>query len=259
MATFAQKRGMSPSEIASQARAALPLRSPSVESAAQKVAAFLYQAFSPSVALARVYAIAPLHTLDDPGYAFCRALAAAKVVSLRADTPVLSLLGTAGDKTAWNDRKLSAGHLAIPLASTSFVMTIPMIARLVLEMGGDLRLFDRTTAPLSAVASGRRLSLTGVFHVLEAATALDSEDRLIIPAVKFIADERVRSVFAVGTTCADGTVLIALVFAREMVDRSYAIRFGAVIDAMKTSAASALNLGRIFSDVGSLAPKHAAR
>ena len=53
-------------------------------------------------------------------------------------TPCLTLLGTTGTEAAWRDRRRSANHQAIPLASKEAVARLPMVSRLFADMGVDL-------------------------------------------------------------------------------------------------------------------------
>jgi hypothetical protein len=47
----------------------------------------------------------------------------------------LTLLATAGDEAAWNERHLSKGHQAIPMPSPRYVERAPMISQLFREFG----------------------------------------------------------------------------------------------------------------------------
>lgn len=49
----------------------------------------------------------------------------------------LTLLGTSGDVPAWNDRRASTTHQAIPLVSQEGLARAPMIAQLVRQLGLD--------------------------------------------------------------------------------------------------------------------------
>jgi hypothetical protein len=214
----------------------------SLEQLAQTFTSFVCSQLGANIALARVYAIVPFESLPDDAHGFATTLAQSKNLTLNPSTPILSLLGTSGAKPEWNDRARSRGHLAIPLASTSFVMGIPMISRLVTEMGGNLKMFDTVR-----VGAARRLTMTGLFHVRDAATAKDSEDRLIIPAREFVAEERIKSVFAAGTTTSDGLFITALLFVREVVERPQAQRFLPVLELLKSATAKHVGLGRVFA------------
>lgn len=50
----------------------------------------------------------------------------------------LTLLATVGDRPAWNHRRYSQGHQAIPLTSTHGVQEIPMIAQLIRSFGLEI-------------------------------------------------------------------------------------------------------------------------
>src|SRR5262245_7688192 len=109
----------------------------SLEEAAQALAAALYTQFAESTILARVFITVPFAALPPLTQAFVRALPGA-AAALTEATPVLSLVGTQGQKPEWNDRRKSKQHRAIPLISVEFVDGIPMIARLLRELGVPL-------------------------------------------------------------------------------------------------------------------------
>lgn len=114
---------------------------------------------------------------------FAVSFAAARGVGepLQDDTPGLALLGTRGDLPAWNERRASRGHLAIPLVSPSFVEEIPMVSRMLKDLGfpidwvtgaskGTTDLFGKLggffyvagwAAPGRAAALGRRQRAAG--------------------------------------------------------------------------------------------------
>ena len=58
--------------------------------------------------------------------------------SLTAGTKCLTLLATAGDEPAWNSRRTSTSHQAIPLSSRNIVARSPMIAQLIRQFGIDV-------------------------------------------------------------------------------------------------------------------------
>lgn len=55
---------------------------------------------------------------------------------------MLSLPGTHGQEADWNDRHKSTGHVGIPVISSASVGTIPMISRLLKELGVPLDWID---------------------------------------------------------------------------------------------------------------------
>src|SRR5579884_2013583 len=56
-----------------------------------------------------------------------------------ADLKCLVLLATVGDEPAWNDRRMSQNHQAIPLPSPHIVEGAPMIAQLIRERSEERR------------------------------------------------------------------------------------------------------------------------
>lgn len=203
-----------------------------LEGAAALVSRELYDTFSASTALARVYAVVPYRDLDARVRAFVDDLASqtSQLDRLTPATPVLTLLGTHGAKEEWCDRTRSRGHLGIPLVSAEFVQAIPMVARLLKELGVDLSWLD--AAP---DVNARRLlgGFNGVFFVDDAASARDHLGRLIIPAQDFVEEQGVKSVFGMGGFYPDNTLIAIIVFAREHLKRSQVERLTSLISLFK--------------------------
>jgi hypothetical protein len=207
----------------------------SLDVAAQRAADVLFEAFQASLALVRIYATVPYGRLPASIQTFVDRLAEAKQIrsAVKSDTPVLSLVGTRGVVSEWNDRRKSVGHVGIPLASSAFVESIPMVASLLNELGLGLKWVD-TNAPGSVRSAAA--TATGVFFVADAATAVDSQGRKIIPAQDFVASFGVRSVFGVGAPFVDGTLAVMLLFTRETLDRAHAEPFVRLMKSFKLMA-----------------------
>ena len=90
-----------------------------LEHAAQQYMSILFETFSESIVLARLFATIPFGELPEKNREFVTSMAeSADIVELIQDqTLVLSLLGSRGKKHEWNDRRNSQGHMGIPLAS----------------------------------------------------------------------------------------------------------------------------------------------
>src|SRR5215470_11899564 len=176
----------------------------SLEEAAQALAAALYAQFAESAILARVYVTVPFAALPLPTRAFVQALPGA-AAALTGITPVLSLVGTQGQKADWNDRRNSRQHGAIPLISAEFVDGIPMIARLLRELGVPLDWIDSHDAQRLVTTIG---STVGLFYVEDAVQAVDDRGRKVIPAMDFVFDYEVKSVFGAGGAYSDGQMLV---------------------------------------------------
>lgn len=212
---------------------------PAMEDAAQIMARALYDRFDAGV-LVRLYQTMRYHQLPTPSRQFVRNLAAEKdaLDLLHGMSPVLALMGTYGAEEDWRDRKRSRGHLAIPLFDERFVQSIPMVARLLQDLGVGMEFFD----PEPTVQTWKLLGgVNGVFYVADAATAADHLGRRIIPAQDFVAKHGVKTVFGMGGAYLAGSLVCAIVFARENVPRAQAERFARTISVFK---AATLRLAR---------------
>lgn len=189
-----------------------------LEEAAQELATALHGRFEESVVLARVYLTVAFGSLPKVNEQFVRALAegAGANGELRPETPVLSLVGTHGKEGEWQDRRDSRGHVGIPLISASFIDAIPMISRLLHELGVGLDWAD--TADLEFI---KKMG-TGLFFVDDAAQATDQQGRHIIPVQDFVSDYGVTSVFGVGGAYDTGQMLVLVVFTGDRLDRDSA-------------------------------------
>ncbi len=217
-----------------------------LENAAELVARQLYATFEATTALARVYAVVPYRDLVPSVAKFVDdlALKTGQADHIRPETPVLTLLASYGAKEEWRDRKKSQGHVGIPLVSAEFVQAIPMVARLLKELGVDLAWLD--AAP---ELNARRLlgGFNGLFFVDDAATARDSLGRLIIPAQDFVEEQGIKSVFGMGGFYPDNTLIAIIVFARETLKRSQVERFTSLISLFKGETFGVVRARKFFA------------
>ncbi|MFQ5656232.1 MAG: hypothetical protein ACE5G5_01670 [Candidatus Methylomirabilales bacterium] len=220
-------------------------QSKSLEEAAQELATVLHTQFQESVVLARVYFTVPFGALPGPNKAFVQDLAesAGAATDLKATTPVLSLIGTHGQEADWNDRRRSKGHVGIPLTSSAFVDAIPMISRLLKELGVPLDWVDTQDAEI--VKKMDRAA--GLFFVENAAEATDHQGRKIIPAQDFVSGYNVKTVFGVGGGYAGGQILVMVAFCRDLIPRASAERFVALRDAFKGNTSTLVETAKVFS------------
>lgn len=216
---------------------------PSLESAMQAVCRVLGERFSDTTALVRGYALLDYDELEPAIAAFVTRAAEEGGRSLGADTPVLTLLGSWGSRPEWCDRRRSEGHVGIPLLSGDFVGGIPMVARLLVELGVELSWLDDV-----ATGSARKLAggFNGTFYVADARREKDGRGRFVIPARAFVVEERVESVFGVGGFYPNGTLVVFVVFAREHVPQRQADSFQSLITMFKGETFGLAREGRIF-------------
>lgn len=192
----------------------------SLEEAAQRCAAMIYDQFRDSVVLARFYAVIPFGKLPLDARRFAAGVAASRGATeqLHDGTPVLALLGTRGELSAWNERRASRGHLAIPLISPSFVEEIPMVSRMLKDLGLPIEWVTGSSKVLTTDLFGK---LGGFFYVEDAATALDHQGRKVIPAQDFVNRHGVKTVFGTAGMYVRSRMFVTLiVFCRDLLDRA---------------------------------------
>ena len=220
-------------------------RAESLEEAAALVAQTLHERFTAGTILARVYAVIPYRELEPPVTAFVDDLAAKtdETERMGPETLVLALLGTHGAESAWCDRRTSVGHRGIPLVSAAFVQKIPMVARLLKELGVDLAWLDA-----SPEVNARRLlgGFNGVFYVADAESVRDAQGRLVIPAQDFVAAHGVKTVFGMGGFYPDGTLLAIIVFSNEYLKRSQVETLTGLISMLKGETFGVVRGRRLF-------------
>ena len=226
-------------------RAALKV-STCLEEAAQRATEIIYGALAESALLVRVFATVPLSSLPADIHGRVKGLARTQQIdgSLRGESLILTLLGSAGAKREWNDRRDSVAHAGIPLISAAFVGAIPMVARLLNELGVDLQWFDHSDT--SFVEKKLAAGLAGLFYVRDAATGLDAQGRQIIPAQDFVGEHGVKTVFGIGGVYAYGTILTLVVFTREFIEKEQVEQLIPLIPCFKAATAALVQNGQLF-------------
>jgi hypothetical protein len=216
-----------------------------LERAAQQIARGMHESFTESTVLARVYTLVKHDELPPEAASFVDALAdkAGDASCVTDATPVLALLGTHGVEEAWCDRRRSEGHKGIPLLSGAFVDAIPMLARLLRELGIDLAWLDEAPEVVTRRLLG---GFNGVFYVHDAATARDAQGRRIIPAVDFVEKYGVKTVFGTGGFYPDGTLVVCIVFTRETLPRSTVERLASLISMVKGETFGVVRSRKLF-------------
>lgn len=218
----------------------------SVEEVGQVLATDIYDTFRDSVVLARFFATIPLRKLPEENRRFASDLAAARNASgqLREETLVLSLLGTAGDKPEWNDRRSSVGHVGIPLISSDFIETIPMIARLLKDMGVSLSGMSGSAPGIETRTFGK---LGGLFYVEDAGTAVDQSGRKIISAQDFVEEHGIKTVFGTAGLFFMAKMFVTLiVFTRHTISRDMARNFMPIGGVVTALTSGLVNRGMLF-------------
>jgi hypothetical protein len=216
-----------------------------LQAAAQGCARLLYEEFQESIVLARLFVTLPFKELPTRDQAFVTALARAKEIRplLTDKTPVLSLLGTFGAQGSWNDRYQSQTHLGIPLVTANFIESIPMVARLMADMGIGSDWFDTFEPEILVKNLGRA---AGVFYVRDAKTWLDGRNRQIVSAQDFVTAHDIKTVFGLGGSYLNGSFVTIIIFTRETIEQSQAEAFMLLVNTFKTVTLSLVMDGAIF-------------
>lgn len=195
-----------------------------MEAAAGKVVRYLRAQFvdkdtgEPSLSLVRFYKALPFERLEPPLQAV--ALAAATDVGSLAGVPCLTLLATAGEEPAWNDRHASRSHRAIPLPGSEALARLPMVAQLVAELGLAP---EDVLRPEQARAGGLDQRKYKVFFVPD---AIDSP---YVPAQnEFVVPYGIRSVLGFGGVLPSGALFAVVMFSTTPIPQDTADAFAVV-------------------------------
>jgi hypothetical protein len=174
-----------------------------MDDAAQRIASYLYEELRApdggrACALVRVYKTHPFGKLTPPLQAFVGE-------PLEPDVRCLTLLGTAGELPAWNDRRTSIGHQAIPLPSERVVEQLPMVLQLITQLGLDVTTVVRPDPEQARELSQRTYD---VFHVADAASSP------YVPAKDFVERHGVRSALGFGGMLYTGDFYAVVLFSK---------------------------------------------
>ena len=194
---------------------------PTMEEAAQRVCRVLYDELvtsdnkSRACALVRCYKTHPYGKLEPELQSFAKAVLQGHTAG--PTTRCLTLLGTVGDEPAWNSRRTSAGHQAIPLPSAEIIEKAPMIAQLIRQFGLELTEVVHPATDLVRSLTGKTY---GVFHVPEAPGSpyIPAQDDFVL---KF----GIRSVVGFGGSLPSGDLFAVVLFARVPISSETADRF----------------------------------
>ena len=189
-------------------------------------------------ALVRCYLTQPFEALPPDLQRFAkRALGTVAFTPPEPTMRCLTLLATVGDEPAWNDRRQSSSHQAIPLPSPHIVERAPMIAQLIRELGLDIASVVR---PGESRGRQRAGGTEGVFHVEEAAGSP------FIPAqAGFVDRYAIRSVIGFGGLLPSRELFAIIAFTRTHVAAHTADEFRTV--AVAVGSALARCSGDIFA------------
>jgi hypothetical protein len=215
---------------------------PSIESAAGAFAKVFCDSFS-DLALVRVFAVVPIKAVPARERDFAQRFASDEP-RFGPMTRALTLLGTHGSELKWHDRKLSRGHLCIPLIDRAFIDAAPMIAKLLADTDVDLAAFDDGRPIATRKLLGGR---NGMFFVPDALSATDAMDRFVIADRAFVERYAIRTVFGMAGAYLEGTLVLIIAFSKALIPRAIVDRFPSLISNFKMATSRLMEEGRIFS------------
>ncbi|MCH7959432.1 MAG: hypothetical protein IID08_04850 [Candidatus Hydrogenedentes bacterium] len=220
-----------------------------LEKAAGAFIGSIYEEFEVSLALARFFLTIPFRDLPERNRIWVEILADDNGVSgdLHGETPVLSLVASRGTKTAWNDIRSSRGHVGIPLVSPVFISEMPMMAKMLQELGVVENLVGDARSPTDVEASPFSIR---TFHVPDAAESVDSQGRKIIPAQDFVSENAIRTVFGLGRPYTNEVrnVAIAIFFAKEQLAHEIVRKFEPVMDGFQNETVGLVENNAFFNE-----------
>jgi hypothetical protein len=218
----------------------------SLADAAQQYMSILYDELKESIILTRLFITIPFKDLPKSNKEFVTALAHSSGASkqIKEETLVLSLLGSRGAKPEWNDRRRSKGHVGIPLASSDFIDKIPMMSRLLKQLGAGIDWIDETD---TKIVVNTFKSISGVFYVKDAETEVDNKGRKIIAAQDFVKEEKVKTVFGIGGSYLKPPLFFTnIIFLREFIEKQMAEQFMIQASKFKIATTGLVLNGKIF-------------
>ena len=218
-----------------------------IEQTGQEFMNLLYNKLTDSIVLCRFFLTVELVNLPDENRRFVNNLTKPFKIKNKLDlnSLVLTLLGTKGENPEWNDRRNSKGHIGIPLLSADFIDKIPMMSRLLKQMGMNLEWIDSDIQTSTRKSFG---SLSGVFYVHNASTDKDSKDRYIISAQDFVKEYNVKSVFGFGGGFIGNPIFFTvIIFLRENIAKVQAEKFISIANSFKFITMHLVEQRKIFN------------
>ena len=212
--------------LADMTRCGIDLRrvgagSATMEQVAERVVSYLHANLhepsidGPACSLVRMFVTLPFSSLDEEQ----RAAAAGMLGGVPAAPGLkcLTLLASAGEEPAWNSRRTSVAHKALPLPSADSIARAPMIAQLMRQLGVEVGVL---LSPESSLLIDKDQHTFNVFYVAEA------KGSPYIPSQReFVEPYGIRSVLGFGGLLPTGDLFTTILFAKVHVRREIADLF----------------------------------
>jgi hypothetical protein len=200
-----------------------------MEAAAQEAVTYLYENLvypdkdGPACLLLRLFTIQLYRDLDFESQQSARALLERD--SVRPSTPCLTLLGSAGLRSEWNDRRRAGSQRAIPIEEHQIARRFPLLSRVLAEIGIGM-------APGTPGSPGThqdaRQQRTAVFLESTPEPSLSIRREADIPL-----SCPLRAVLGFGEPLPSGSAFVALLFSTVPIAQEQALRFSTIALSIK--------------------------
>lgn len=220
-----------------------------VEYIAQAFVDNIFERFQDSVVLLRLFSSLPYFTLppQDQQLVDRKAINSGTSHLYKPTTPVLTLLGTRGQRPEWNQRATSQGFRCIPLVSSGYVASLSMLSMQFKTMNFDLALLDRWDTTIAANAHADEF--IGMLYVNHARIDKDEQGRMVVPHQEFVSENNIKSTLGFGTGYSDHPTIVTLfAFTNEILNKTEMAPFSSLLQDYISISGEFLKSGRIFSN-----------
>ena len=217
------------------------------EGIAQAFIDVVYEHFGKSLVLLRLFSSIPYSALLSQDKQLVDKKAAGSGIKhlLKDWTPVLTLLGTRGKRTEWNERRKSQGFRCIPLVSSDYVASLSMLAMQFRSMQFDLKLLDKWDEVVAV--NGHADEYTGMLYVNSAAIDRDEQGRMVVPRQEFVEENYVKTVLGFGTGYPNYPAIVTLfAFTNEILNKTAMEPFASILETYLAITKDLIGNDRIF-------------
>jgi hypothetical protein len=227
----------------------------SLEEAVQTFTNLLGEAFGESIILVRCFVTLPFGTLPTRYQQAVVQLAAGEGITslLGTQTPVLTLLGSLGGEEIRNVKQ----YFGLPLVSSGFIASIPMIAELLRELGFSLdgpKGSENPTQDTGDIETNSGKFFSGIFYVPDAQHAVNGKGESILSALDRIAiyhSDRlaeIQTIFGIGGGgYLSGPFMTILICTNEALAKNTVEQFVPIANYVKTATIKFLLNEHLFA------------
>ncbi len=219
-----------------------------LDQSAQAFIDIVFEQFQDSMVLLRLFSSVPYSALsnDDRQLVDKKTNESGTRHLCRDTTPVLTLLGTRGQRADWNQRSKSQRFRCIPLVSSGYVSSLSMLSMQFQTMNFDLSLLDRLDS--TNAVDDHAHEYPGMLYVKHAGIDRDEQGRMIVPHQDFVAENNVKTTLGFGTSYSDHPTIVTLfAFTNEILNKTEMEPFSSLLKSYLSVSREFLDTGRIFS------------